>query len=339
MKEVSIFKEFKIIVDNQSIPSILEEIRTGKYKAEIIYLRNCLTENNIEAYDKKKMSLLAFTPSGKFDGGRGKDFVTEYSSVIILDIDKLDSEILSIVLNTANQSEFTYASFISPSGRGVKILVKVNSQMDRHKQAYLFVQTFYEKLLNVTIDKSGKDVSRLCFYSYDENLYFNENASVFIIPAAEDNLLISNRLPVSNDLCLNNSDMKKINEDEYYSVYLDCVKYTKKSVEFINGSRNNFVHQLACNLNREGLPLKNALSLILTEYNYDETEVTNSVISAFNNVHEYSIKVNKKQTEIEKLENYLLSKYNFRHNEVSGKLEFQYVNTNKWKLSSEFFEN
>ena len=42
MKEVSIFKEFKIIVDNQSIPSILEEIRTGKYKAEIIYLRNCL---------------------------------------------------------------------------------------------------------------------------------------------------------------------------------------------------------------------------------------------------------------------------------------------------------
>jgi hypothetical protein len=39
------------------------------------------------------------------------------------------------------------------------------------------VQAHYEAILKLEIDKSGKDLTRLCFYSWDENLYLNENAS------------------------------------------------------------------------------------------------------------------------------------------------------------------
>ena len=79
----------------------------------------------------------------------------------------------------ANQSEFTFASFISPSGNGLKILVKINSDKANHKEAFLLVQAHYESILKLEIDKSGKDLTRLCFYSYDENLYYNENAKIF----------------------------------------------------------------------------------------------------------------------------------------------------------------
>ncbi len=176
---VTIFKNFNEVVEHKTIATILEEIKTGKYKPGIIYLRKSLAENKTEAYNKAKKSLPAFTPSGKFVGGRKLEFLADYSSCIILDIDKLSAADLQNAKHLANQSEFTFASFISPSGNGLKILVKINSDKANHKEAFLLVQAHYESILKLEIDKSGKDVTRLCFYSWDENLYLNENANVF----------------------------------------------------------------------------------------------------------------------------------------------------------------
>ena len=177
---VTIFKNFNEVVEHKSLPVILEEIRTGKYKHAIVYLRKSLAEKKEEAYSKAKKSLPAFTPSGKFVGGRKLEFLAEYSNTIILDIDKLIKEELSKATHLANQSEFTYASFISPSGNGLKILVKIDTPKTEHKETFLLVQDHYEKLLNLEIDKSGKDITRLCFYSSDENLFLNENAKTFV---------------------------------------------------------------------------------------------------------------------------------------------------------------
>ena len=176
---VTLFKNFNEVVEHKSLPAILEEIRTGKYKHAIVYLRKSLAEKKEEAYNKAKKSLPAFTPSGKFVGGRKLEFLADYSSCIILDIDKLSAADLQNAKHLANQSEFTYASFISPSGNGLKILVKITTPKAEHKETFLLVQEHYEKLLKLEIDKSGKDITRLCFYSWDENLYLNENASVF----------------------------------------------------------------------------------------------------------------------------------------------------------------
>ncbi|ENA1795389.1 hypothetical protein ABF176_002230 [Flavobacterium psychrophilum] len=67
---VTIFKNFNEVVEHKSLLTILDEIKTGKYKPGIVYLRKSLAENKIEAYNKAKKSLPAFTPSAKFVGGR-----------------------------------------------------------------------------------------------------------------------------------------------------------------------------------------------------------------------------------------------------------------------------
>jgi hypothetical protein len=153
---ITIFKNFNEVIEHKTIPTILEEIKTGKYKHAIIYLRKSLADNKMEAYEKAKKSLLAFTPSGKFIGGRKLNFLTDYSKCIILDIDKLSKSELQKTTHLANQSEFTLASFISPSGNGLKILVKIDTQKTEHKETFLKVQAHYEKLLNLPIDKSGE---------------------------------------------------------------------------------------------------------------------------------------------------------------------------------------
>ena len=177
---VTIFKNFNEVVEHKTIPEILQEIKTGKYKPGITYLRKSLSENKMEAYEKAKKSLLAFTPSAKFEGGRKMDFIKEYSKHLILDIDKLNKEDLLKAAHTANQCEYTLASFISPSGNGLKILVLINTDKANHKETFLLVQAHYENLLGLEIDKSGKDITRLCFYSYDENLYHNPEAKTFV---------------------------------------------------------------------------------------------------------------------------------------------------------------
>ncbi|MEY3500168.1 MAG: hypothetical protein RL308_1837 [Bacteroidota bacterium] len=354
---VTVFKNFNEVVEHKTISTILEEIKTGKYRPGIIYLRKSLAENKTEAYNKAKKSLPAFTPSGKFVGGRKLEFLAVYSNCIILDIDKLTAADLQNAKHLANQSEFTFASFISPSGNGLKILVKINSDKANHKEAFLLVQAHYETILKLEIDKSGKDVTRLCFYSWDENLYLNENATVFASEVKE--------AVIANEVKQSPTDNQQPTTNNSEALYNHCIKFTEKKVQFVNGSRNVFVHQLACNLNRKGVLLQEALGYILTDFGYDEKEVTQAVNSAYGNSHEFgknekyetpknpTPKTQKsttilddeddedkpKPTQIDRLELFLSTRYVFRHNIVSGKLEFQYFGKKKWNVMNDFIEN
>ena len=365
---ITIFKNFNEVVEHKTIPIILEEIRTGTYKHAIVYLRKSLSENKLEAYEKAKKSLPAFTPSGKFIGGRKMNFLAEYSNCIILDIDKLQPEELAKVNHSARQCEFTYACFISPSGNGLKILVKVSSSKAEHKETFLAIQDHYEKLLSLEIDKSGKDITRLCFFSWDENLYHNPDAKTFVT-------LSEAKIQIENDC---HTELVEVLQtaDNSETIYNHCVRFTEKKVQYANGSRNVFVHQLACNLNRKGISLQEALSFILTDFGYDEKEVTQTINSAYGNIHEFAKnspplegwpkvgvaehKQNKpktqnpkpltsdvedqdedkpKPTQIDRLELFLSTRYVFRHNIVSGKLEFQYFGKKKWNIMNDFIEN
>jgi hypothetical protein len=354
---ITIFKNFNEVVEHKPIQQILEEIRSGTYKHAIVYLRKSKTENKLEAYEKAKKALPAFTPSAKFVGGRKMEFLAEYSNLIILDIDKLSAADLKAASNLAIQNEFTYASFISPSGNGLKILVKTDTPQTEHKESFLAVQDHYEKLLNLEIDKSGKDVTRLCFYSFDANLYLNENAAVFTSAAKQSVIADKVANTTTHDSLFTSHDKE--------AIYNHCVKFTEKKVQYANGSRNVFVHQLACNLNRKGVSLQEALGYIINDFGYDEKEVTQAVNSAYGNSHEFGTKEKSKNviqkvssraqsrdegldeddedkpkpTQIDRLELFLSNKYIFRHNIVSGKLEFQYFGKKKWHVMNDFIEN
>ena len=191
---VTLFKNFNEATQNQSIIEVLNDIKTGRYKNQIVYLRKSLAESKMEAYERAKKSLPAFTPSACFSGGRKPEFITRYTSIIVLDIDKLTSEQLREAKISAIRTSYTFAAFISPSGNGLKILVKVNSTQEKHKEAFLALQNCYEDILKLPVDKSGKDITRLCFVSYDTDLYLNENASVYpVIPIKNKDIAYSEK--------------------------------------------------------------------------------------------------------------------------------------------------
>lgn len=348
---VSIFQNFNEVVQNQKIIEVLHDTQTGKYINVITYLRKSLAESKMEAYERAKKSLPAFTPSATFKGGRKTEYLTAYNPLLVLDIDKLSKEQLHNAKALAKENRYTFSCFTSPSGNGLKILVKVNSSQENHKEAFLLLQKHYEELLQLPIDKSGKDITRLCFVSYDTDLYLNEIAEIYPVISSED-------LRPYMEETKDTFTTEPINND-YLAVYEHCIRFTEKKESYINGNRNNFVHLLANNLNRKGVPLAVATGYILSDYGYDASEVMATVKSAYSNTSEHSKNNNpaisksetsktkeedfeeeeEKPSYIDRLETFLDYRYNFRYNIVTGKLEYKTIKANIWKPITDFVEN
>jgi len=177
--KVSLFKNFNQVEQNLELDVILDQIKMGKFKARILHLRELVRQRRMDEYNDQKRSLPGFTPSGLFKGGRKLQHLKEYSGIIVLDLDDLSQDQLVAIRSRVEELKFTYCCFISPGGNGLKILVRVFSRPVLHKQAFNQVKDYYERELNVLIDPSGKDVTRLCFVSWDELLYLNPSSDVF----------------------------------------------------------------------------------------------------------------------------------------------------------------
>ena len=276
----TIFKNFNEVSEQKDFLKILEDIKSGTYKNAITYLRKSLADNKKEAAERAKKSLPAFTPSATFKGGRKMEFLQQYNGIIVLDIDKLEKEKLQQCKTKIRMDDFVFASFVSPSGNGLKIFVKVSTDKEQHKETFLALQRYFEELLEVEIDKSGKDITRLCFFSSDPELYLNENSEVFASGVKQS--------VQTDSKTVKKTDNRQPITDNQETIYEHCVRFTEKKIQFTEGNRNNFVFALANNLNRKGISESMALGYILADYGYDAKEVTTAVQSAYQNTAEHN---------------------------------------------------
>jgi hypothetical protein len=257
--------------DQKPLDQVLMQIHNCVECSIIDPCRKLYRDGNIEAYTEKKKSLKCFTASGMFEAGRKAENLQQYSGFIILDIDKLPEEQIKPLKELICKMPLTFCCFISPSGAGLKILVQVSSKAEQHTQAFNQLKAIYEKELCVEIDKSGKDINRLCFYSSDREIYVNEDARIFT-PQHEQ--------PKQHTKPQHNTfNTALISAD----VFEKCVQLTENIYRFQEGQRNNFVHLLANNCNRNGIPEHEAESRIKAQYNYNEAEVSAAIKSAYNN--------------------------------------------------------
>ncbi|MCU0427077.1 MAG: DUF5906 domain-containing protein [Candidatus Kapabacteria bacterium] len=161
------------------LSSILREIKSNKYRVVIQYLRG-LEEAQ---YDEEKKLLPAFTVAGTFYEERKAKNIEHHSGFAVIDFDDIPH--LADAKFALKQDRHTAACFLSPSGKGLKVVVRVVgiTSPEEHKALYEPLATYYRTKhgLNLSLDESGKDVSRLCFVSWDADLYVNEQAEIFSV--------------------------------------------------------------------------------------------------------------------------------------------------------------
>lgn len=161
----------------------LDRIKNGAVKEIITELRSKLTK---EEKDEVKGRLTAITFGGQFNQ-RSKSGLKEHSGLLILDFDKLPTfeDVLELKA-TLSESNYIFACWVSPSGDGLKALIKIPKVKDNDSyltyydaiyDSFIWVNEKYGKQI---LDTSGKDISRLCFESYDPDIYVNLNSSIWI---------------------------------------------------------------------------------------------------------------------------------------------------------------
>jgi len=185
-----------------SISDFIFSIKNEKYHNEICKLRNYYNNGDKKRYAQEKTRLPSIVFSGLFSETRKIESLVNYNNICVIDIDSIPIQDIQKCLNTFYLDPFVFSFWISPSGSGIKGLVKfrytielsINTSYENHKFAFSKLYDYIKGKYNIEIDKSGSDVTRLCFVSSDCNLVLKEQAEEFLI----DNQITSVLIPVSN---------------------------------------------------------------------------------------------------------------------------------------------
>ena len=186
---------FKNIIETSTpfyreVQVVLERIKEGASKAIVKKIR--LEKNKSERNEIKK-SLPAICFSGEFTK-RNDNSLNLHSCLICLDFDgyKKQKDLLSDK-ESLTKSKYVYSVFISPSGNGLKVLVKIPEDADNHVNYFNSLEKHFN---SPYFDKTCKNLSRVCYESYDPLIFVNTNSSVWdIIEDVEYTEVLAHRDP------------------------------------------------------------------------------------------------------------------------------------------------
>jgi len=265
----------------------LNRIKNGNSKKLVEEIRNTLDKEKAGEL-KKNLPCICF--SGKFGSDRKDEQIISHSQYLVLDFDNVyelrdkQTEIIS--------NKFIYACWVSPSGNGLKALVKI-ANGDKHRDHFEALEEIFPE-----VDKSGKNPSRVCYESYDPDIYINPNADIF------------NKIKKTEKIV---TFERTVDDQKIFKNLLTWL--SNKSEAFVTGERNNFIFKLACACCRYGIPEDTTNGLIHTEFvsnsEFTKREADKAIASAYRvNSKNYGSasfdkeqlvdKVTRKEIEVEK---------------------------------------
>lgn len=158
----------------------LKNIKIGTYKNSILKCRAALTIGDVELYGKLKNKLPAVTFCAEFGEVRKASEFISYNNLMIIDIDHLSTDGLQEIKTILSNDKYILSYWDSPSGKGIKGLIRIDSTYEKHKSIFNSLKNYFFENYEIELDVSGKDISRLCFSSWDEHIYFNANAEIYV---------------------------------------------------------------------------------------------------------------------------------------------------------------
>ena len=272
MASCTIWRNFSVPIQNKSLLLIAKIIASNEYKEEVQQIQSLIRNGKINEAALKKQQLPAFTPSATFNAKRLLTHMEQYSGFVHLDFDKLTPQQLDEAFKIIISIPCTFLCFRSPSGNGLKVFVDVNTGAEYHDIAYKQVQQFYEERLGIATDPKCKDITRLCFMSYDPELHINIHNKKFEVNLSED------ANPSQPHFA---RPQQEPEENDWTEVLLECVRFTEQKKTYTEGSRNEFIYVFASNANRNGIPHKIALQFCLDRYDLSEKEIRSTLNSAY----------------------------------------------------------
>ncbi len=265
---ITIFKDIKTTSQPfyRDVHVILNRIREGSSKDLVKKIR---AEKDKTQRNTYKQGLPAVCFSGKFTK-RSDNSLEEHSGLICLDFDgyKSNRDLLQ-EKERLSKNKYIFSVFISPSGKGLKALVKIPSEPENHKSYFLSLQSFFN---SDYFDKTSKNLSRVCYESYDPLIYINKTSSVWDRIEEEEFNEINK-----------NVDLPTIPITDENKIVDILTKWWKKKYPMIEGQRNQNVFILASAFNDFGIN-QTLAEFVLNNYatkDFKQLEIKRTIQSAY----------------------------------------------------------
>lgn len=153
------------------------EIKNANYKNEVDFYRLKYIELGKKGSESFKQKIPAVVISGTFNDTVKNANLKEHSGYICIDVDNIESNNIKELKSKLSNDKYVESYFTSCGGSGLALIIKIDSS--KHLESFLGLEEYFFKNYQTTIDKSCKNVSRLRFYSYDNDIYINKKSKVF----------------------------------------------------------------------------------------------------------------------------------------------------------------
>jgi len=254
------------------IDVILTRIKEGASKDLVKEIRK---ENDKTRINQLKQELPAICFSGTFNK-RNDSAIMEHSGFICLDFDgyKKNKDLLE-EKERISKDKHTYSVFISPSGNGLKAIVKIPQEIDNHKNYFNSLESHFS---SEHFDKTSKNISRVCYESYDPLIYINPNSSVWS--------KIEEQEYVERDKYRDRVTIPITDENKIIDI---LVKWWEKKYPMVEGQRNHNIYVLAAAFNDFGVN-KSLAEYVMSNYqsrDFPIGEIRRTIESAYANTSKF----------------------------------------------------
>jgi|TARA_R100000479_G_scaffold133715_1_gene71080 hypothetical protein len=268
----------------KDIVYILHRIRDGASKDLIKKIRS---EKDKSRRNELKQGLPAICFSGKFSR-RSDAALVEHSGFIGLDFDGYDRQ--KDMLQDKEQmkkNKFVFSVFVSPSGNGLKVIVKIPPEPHNHTNYFNSLKSYFN---SDRFDVSCKNVSRVCYESYDPLIHINENSSVWDSIAEDEHKEV-----ITGDVTI-----PITNEGKIVDI---LVSWWERKYPMVEGQRNHNIYILAAAFNDFGIQ-RSLAEYVLTRYeaeDFSEEEIKATVASAYRHVDKFNTRSYEDQEKVSKI--------------------------------------
>ena len=260
---------------HRDVMVVLERIKDGSSKELVKRIRQEKDKSNRNEF-KKQLPAICF--SGVFNK-RNDSAIIEHSGLICLDFDGYDKQ-KALLQDKENLSKnkYVFSVFISPSGNGLHVLVKIPKDIDNHVNYFNSLMKYFNSNY---FDKTSRNISRVCYESFDPLLHVNANSSIW--DTIEDTEYVEiNR----------NIDKPTIPITDENKIVEILVRWWEKNYPMVEGQRNQNTYILAMAFNDFGVN-RSLAEYVLSNYatsDFPQSEIKRTIDSAYINTDNFGKK-------------------------------------------------
>lgn len=257
-----------------SIEKILGRIRDGQSQELVEAIRKEKDKSDRNVL-KKKLPAVCF--SGEFSK-RADNAIIEHSGIICLDFDGFKTKSRKDAIRSGMEAEsFVLSVFTSPSGDGLKVLVKIPPDIENHTKYFNALHEYFDF---EEFDAKCKNISRVCYESYDPDIYINHESEVWT-KMAEEKYVEVEKTDVNITIAVT----------EETEIIRRLIIWWNREHGLVEGQKNDNLFILASSMNKFGIH-KSTCSYALQEYNQGKEKIRKEIEAIVKSAYSTTIEHN-----------------------------------------------